>query len=107
MVAPAALPTWFGRAALVTFFTTQVFDGMLTYVGVITFGPTVEGNPIVATYISILGAGTALIAVKAFASACAVLLYFNQRHREVAALAILYGVIAVWPWMAILSTPLR
>jgi hypothetical protein len=106
MMTTVGLPAWFGRAALVTFFLTQVFDGMLTYVGVITFGPTAEGNPIVATYISVLGAGTALIAVKAFASACAVLLYFNQRHREVAALAILYGAAAVWPWMIILSNPL-
>ena len=103
MIATGALPTWFGRAALIAFFATQLFDGMLTYVGVATFGPTAEGTPIVATYLSVLGAGTALIAVKTFASACAILLYFNQRHRELAALAILYGAAAVWPWMTLLS----
>ena len=106
MIATGALPDWFGRAALIAFFATQVSDGMLTYIGVRTFGPTAEGNPIVAAYMSVLGVGTALITVKTFASACAVLLYFNQRHRELAALAILYGAAAVWPWITILREPL-
>lgn len=106
MFATADLPTWFGRAALVAFVTMQILDGILTYAGVSIFGPAAEGNPIVATHMSVLGPGTALVATKAFATACAVLLYVNQRHREVAALAILYGVVAVWPWMTLLAIPL-
>ena len=106
MLAAAAPPVWFRRTALVAFFAMQLLDGGLTYTGVMAFGPTVEANPIVSTYMSILGPGTGLIAVKVFASACAILLYLNGRHRPVAALALLYCVAAVGPWMTILSTQL-
>lgn len=104
MVSAATLPTWFGRAALVAFFVMQLFDGMLTYKGILAFGPAVEANPIVATYVAVLGTGAAMIAVKCFASACAVLLYFHARHREVAVLALLYGMLAVGPWVLLLQS---
>ena len=106
MLATAGPPAWFRRAALVAFFAMQLLDGGLTYTGVMTFGPTVEANPIVSTYMSLLGPGTGLIAVKAFASVCAILLYLNGRHGPVAALAVLYCIAAVGPWMTILGTQL-
>jgi hypothetical protein len=88
--------------ALLAFFAAQFCDGMFTYLGVQHFGPGIEANPIVASYIAALGPGSAVIAVKGFAVVCAALLHLCARHFEVAALTIRYGVAAVWPWMSVL-----
>ena len=71
----------FGEAVLLVFLIAQVCDGVFTYVGVRTFGASIEANPIVAWYIAGLGVGTALIAVKGLAFSCAALLYFFACHR--------------------------
>jgi hypothetical protein len=92
----------FGEAVLVAFLVVQVFDGVCTYVGVRTFGASIEANPIVAWYIAGLGVGTALIVVKGLAFSCAALLYFFACHRTLAALAALYAVAAVVPWLTLL-----
>ena len=47
-----------------TFVLAQLSDGLLTYHGIATFGTEIEANPIVAWYVSTMGTGTALIAVK-------------------------------------------
>jgi Domain of unknown function (DUF5658) len=92
----------FGDAVLLVFLVAQVCDGVCTYVGVHTFGASIEANPIVAWYIAGLGVGTALIAVKGLAFSCAALLYFFACHRTLAALAALYAVAAVVPWLTLL-----
>ena len=92
----------FGDAILVVFLVAQVCDGVFTYVGVHTFGAGIEANPIVAWYIAGLGVGTALIAVKGLAFSCAALLHFFACHRTIAALAALYAVAAVLPWLTLL-----
>ena len=63
--------TRFGDTVLLVFAVAQVCDGVFTYVGVRTFGESIEANPVVAWYIAGLGAGTALIAAKGLAFSCA------------------------------------
>ena len=92
----------FGDAVLVVFLFAQVCDGVCTYVGIHTFGASIEANPIVAWYIAGLGVGTALIAVKGLAFSCGALLYLLACHRTIAALAALYAVAAVVPWLTLL-----
>ena len=40
--------TTFGKVSLALFLLMQCLDGVLTYLGVVTFGIAMEGNPIVA-----------------------------------------------------------
>lgn len=92
----------FGNAMLLAFFVVQVLDGVLTYLGVVTYGVEVEGNPIVAWYIAELGAGLAIPATKGFAAVCAATLHYYSRHRTLGLLTILYLTAAVWPWTRLL-----
>jgi hypothetical protein len=101
-MADASQRSRFGDAVLLVFLAAQVCDGVCTYVGVRTFGASIEANPIVAWYIAGLGVGTALIAVKGLAFSCAALLHFFACHRTLAALAALYAVAAVVPWLTLL-----
>jgi hypothetical protein len=93
----------FGNLMLVVFLLAQTFDGALTYLGIMTYGVQVEGNPILAWYVAQLGAGVAIGGAKAFATVCAAILHFHSRHRTLGLLTILYLTAAVWPWMRILS----
>ena len=93
----------FGDAMLVAFCTAQVLDGVLTYLGIMTYGLQAEGNPIVAWYIAQLGAGLAIAAAKGFATICAATLHLHSRHRTLGLLTILYLAAAVWPWMRLLG----
>lgn len=92
----------FGDAMLLAFLGAQFFDGAFTYIGVHAFGLEIEANPIVGWYIAALGVGSALIATKVLAVACAAVLHFFARHRLIGALTILYLAMAVRPWVHLL-----
>jgi uncharacterized membrane protein len=92
----------FGVGMLAVFVAAQLCDGVLTYVGVSTFGHDIEANPIVAWYIGIFGAGIALFAVKTLAIGCAMLLYRFAHYRTIGALTIIYLALAVHPWVNLL-----
>jgi Domain of unknown function (DUF5658) len=98
-VAPRSL---FGLGMLIAFIIAQICDGVLTYIGLHTFGPDIEANPIVSWYIGALGAGMALLAAKSLAIACAVLLYRFAHYRTIGALTIMYLTLAVQPWVSLL-----
>ena len=104
MPSPAAPPSplW-GNTVLLAFLFAQASDGVLTYVGIVSYGPQIEGNPIVAWYIGALGAAAAIVATKAFAMFCAATLHLRARHRTLGALTFVYLAAAVWPWMRVLS----
>jgi hypothetical protein len=87
------------------FVLVQVLDGVMSYVGVSTFGHWIEANPLVAWYAAALGPGVAFTAVKLFAVACGTLLYLTSRHRTVAALTLFYLAFAVMPWAHVLALP--
>jgi hypothetical protein len=92
----------FGDVVLVVFLLTQCFDGVLTYVGVVTFGIGIEANPIIAGLMTHLGHGTALIGAKLVAALLGIALHLRAVHTAVAVLAAFYLVVAVLPWTAIL-----
>ena len=83
----------------VVFVLVQAFDGALTFVGMRTFGTRVEANPLIAWYAYALGPATAVWGAKLFAVACGIALYLAARHRTIAALAIIYVLGAVGPWI--------
>ncbi len=100
-LAPPSPPT--RRRILLLFLLAQVCDGVLTYVGVRIFGPSIEGNPIVAWYIVTMGAGLATIGVKSVAVFCAAILHARAWHWTLGVLTVWYFAFAVWPWIAILA----
>lgn len=87
-----------------TFVAVQALDGLLTYIGVRTFGIGIEANPIVAWYAEAFGPAMGLVAAKAFAIACASVLYLTARHRTVAVLTLLYLAFAIVPWAHVLGS---
>jgi arginine exporter protein ArgO len=102
VVIPPASRSPFGIGTLIAFVIAQFCDGLLTYVGVHTFGQSIEANPILSWYIAALGAGAALLGAKALAIACALLLYRFAHYRTICALTVLYFAMAVQPWVSLL-----
>jgi hypothetical protein len=92
----------FGRLTLAVFVVCQATDGFLTYFAVSVFGHAIEGNPILATWMTIAGAGPTLLVAKLGACACGVILYTHGTHRALASLTALYILIAVGPWLYLL-----
>lgn len=90
------------EALWVTFILVQALDGVLTYIGVRTFGLGVEANPLVAWYAGAFGPVAGLAAAKLFAVGCASILYLTARHGTVAVLTVLYLVFAIAPWAHVL-----
>ncbi len=99
---PAAWRARLGNLALVLFLVAQVSDGVLTYVGVITFGIGIEANPLIATLIGYFGAAAALTAAKALAAVLGIALHLRGVHTAVALLTAFYFIVAILPWMVIL-----
>ena len=96
----------FGDAALVAFLLAQVLDGVLTYIGVRTYGPHAEGNPLLGWLMATMGQGVALAAAKSAAGAFGIALHLTSVHRVVALLALFYLAAAILPWIGILyGTP--
>jgi hypothetical protein len=100
------MPTGISKAELVflAFVTVQALDGIMSYVGVHTFGAWIEANPLVAWYASMFGPAVAFTAAKLFAIACGTLLYLMARHRTVAVLTLFYLAFAVVPWVHVLGS---
>ena len=92
----------FGDVVLLVFLLAQCLDGVLTYVGVVTYGTTIEANPLIATMMAYLGHGVALMGAKTVAAFLGICLLLRQVHLVVALLAVFYVAVAVIPWMAIL-----
>ena len=92
----------FGNLAVVVFLLAQVSDGVLTYIGVSTYGMTVEGNPVISWLMTSLGEGPGLAAAKVTAGFFGMMLHLSAVHKAVAVLAGFYIVVAIIPWLAIL-----
>ena len=92
----------FGDLALVVFLLAQALDGALTYVGVSTYGPAMEGNPLIAWLMAAMGEGPGLATAKVTAGAFGIALHLSAVHKAVALLAAFYMAVAVIPWVAIL-----
>ena len=92
----------FGDMALLLFLIAQASDGVLTYVGVATYGVGIEGNPVIAWLMGTMGQGPALTMAKVTAGMFGIALHLSSVHKVVAVLALFYFAVAVFPWVAIL-----
>lgn len=93
----------FAKVTLALFVLCQASDGLLTYFAISAFGHAVEGNPILATWMTVAGIGPTLLVAKTAACACGLLLYARGTHRALASLTALYLLAAVAPWLYVLS----
>src|SRR5436190_8598384 len=91
----------FGDLMIVGFVLVQTFDGIFTYLGVRTWGPAIEANPIVSSAVAVMGLMTGLATVKAFAVGLGILLHLRRVHVLVAILNAVYLAAAIVPWAAI------
>jgi hypothetical protein len=87
---------------VLAFLLAQACDGVFTYVGMVTFGPSIEGNPLLAVLMTRMGGGAALVSAKLVAGSLGILLHLTGVHRIVAVLTGLYIVAAVVPWATVL-----
>ena len=94
----------YARLTFLVFLVLQATDGAITYAAVNVFGLAAEGNPILTAWICLVGAGPALMIGKSLAIACGLLLYVRGVHRTLAFLNLLYIVVALAPWLRLLST---
>jgi hypothetical protein len=92
-----------GRLLLAVFIVLQVADGLMTFQAVALFGLAAEGNPLLATWMMLVGAGPALFGAKFVACACAAFLHRCGCHRVLAGLATVYVLLAVGPWLHFLT----
>jgi uncharacterized membrane protein len=92
----------FGDIVLVIFLLAQCFDGVFTYIGIVSFGTGIEANPLISSLIGHLGEANALLAAKLFAGMLGIALHIRQVHSAVAALAVFYLGAAILPWASLL-----
>lgn len=100
----AELAMQVSRLVLLLFLAAQVFDGLFTYVAVTAVGVQAEGNMMLAGWMELVGPGPTLLVAKLVAAAAGVLVYYRGMHRLLATLTILYGVVAIGPWLAVYHT---
>jgi Domain of unknown function (DUF5658) len=86
---------------LAMFLVAQACDGLFTYFAVQSYGIMAEGNVLLATWITLVGPGPALMGAKLLAAGCGVLLYHFDRRAVLLGLTVFYGLVAVGPWMTI------
>ncbi len=94
----------FGKITITTFVVAQCLDGIFTYVGVRAWGLGMEVNPLLVWFMSVIGVGIGLIAVKIVAVVLGTIIYRSGRHNIVAVLATIYLVVAVLPWAYLFLT---
>ena len=92
----------FGEAAIVAFLIVQVLDGTLTYLGILTFGRGIEGNPLLIWLMEHVGEGTALTSAKVLAGALGIALHLRAVDTIVALLTAVYIAAAIVPWTSLL-----
>jgi Domain of unknown function (DUF5658) len=92
----------FGDISIILFLLAQCFDGIFTYIGVLSFGAGIEANPIITALMSAFGDGPAVTGAKMVAGALGICLHVREVHGAVALLAVFYMAVAIVPWTAIL-----
>ena len=92
------------RLVLLLFLVAQVYDGLFTYIAVTAYGLEAEGNFVLGTWMTLVGAAPTLLAAKLVAAAGGVLLYAKGVHRTLALLTAYYALAAIGPWMYVYQT---
>ena len=88
----------FGDIAVVTFMVVQALDGILTYLGVHIWGPSVEANPLISSAVALAGVGVGVAIAKLFAVGLGMILHLRRVHGVVALLTAFYLAVAIVPW---------
>jgi len=88
---------------LAVFVLTQVLDGTLTYWGVTRFGLAVESNAYLLSLMEAIGTAPALIAAKALAVGCGVILFSTTSFRVLAVATGWCLGFAVVPWLVLFT----
>ena len=88
---------------LALFILPQVLDGALTYWGVTQFGIGIESNTYLASLMQAIGTAPALIAAKALAVACGIVLFSTTSFRVLAVATGWCLGFAVVPWLVLVS----
>jgi hypothetical protein len=94
----------FGDLAMLCFLVVQCLDGVMTYLGIVIWGPGIEANPIVSSAVAFAGVGTGLTVTKLVAVCCGIALHLSRVHNLVAFLTAVYIAIAIVPWTAMFLT---
>jgi hypothetical protein len=102
--AGGAHDTRFGDVAVICFLIVQGLDGAMTYLGVRTWGPGIEANPLVSSAMTYAGLGPGLAGTKLMAGGLGILLHLRHVHRLVALLTAFYVAVAIIPWTALFLT---
>jgi len=89
------------RLVMGIFLATQFLDGVLTYWGVSRFGVQLEFNSWLATLMTSIGPGTALLAAKGLACLCGFVLFATTSFRVLAIATGWCLGFAVIPWIAL------
>lgn len=89
------------RLVMGIFLATQFLDGVLTYWGVSRFGVQLEFNSWLATLMTAIGPGTALLAAKGLACVCGFVLFATTSFRVLAIATGWCLGFAVIPWIAL------
>ena len=97
----AAVAMQVSRVVLLLFLAAQLFDGLFTYVAVSAVGVHAEGNVLLATWMHLVGPGPTLVVAKLMAAGAGLLVYHRGMHRLLASLTVLYGLVAIVPWLAV------
>ena len=92
----------FGDVVIVLFLLAQAADGVMTYVGVATYGVTMEANPLLAVMMATFGQGATIAAAKVTAAALGISLHLVGVHRVLAILTCVYMIGAILPWVTTL-----
>lgn len=88
----------FGDIAVITFMVVQALDGILTYLGVHIWGPSVEANPLISSAVAFAGVGAGVAVAKLFAVGLGMILHLRGVHGVVALLTAFYLAVAIVPW---------
>ena len=88
---------------LALFILTQVLDGALTYWGVSQFGIGIESNTYLVSLMQAIGTAPALIAAKALAVGCGIVLFSTTSFRVLAVATGWCLGFAVVPWLVLVT----
>ena len=91
----------FGDLVVVSFLIVQCLDGVLTYLGVSIWGPSIEANPLISSAIAVAGPIPGLAGAKLVAIALGIILHLRRVHNVVALLTLIYLTVAILPWTAL------
>jgi hypothetical protein len=91
----------FGNIVVVGFLVAQFLDGAMTYIGVKTWGLSIEANPLISSTVQAVGLAPGLALMKVLAGTLGIALHLRSVHVLVAVLTGVYIALAIVPWTAL------